>query len=63
MNWRDYIVSNKEILLWKPTIKGTRISVEHIVGLQAQGWGETQIPENRPRLTKESLRAVFDKIH
>ena len=59
MKWEDYIISEKNILLGKPTIKGTRISVEHIVGLLAQGWNEDQILENYPRLTKESLKAVF----
>jgi len=62
MNWKDYIVSDKEILLGKPTIKGTRIAVEHIIGLLAQGWSEVQILENYPRLTKESLQAVFTYI-
>ena len=62
MNWKDYIVSDKEILLGKPTINGTRISVEHIVSLLAQGWSEAQILENYPRLTKESLQAVFTYI-
>jgi uncharacterized protein (DUF433 family) len=59
MNWQDHIVSDKEVLLGKPTIKGTRISVEHIVGLLAQGWTENEVLENFPRLTKESLQAVF----
>ncbi len=40
----------------------TRISVEHIVGLLAQGWSESQILENYPRLTQESLQAVFSYI-
>ena len=62
MNWKDYIISDKEILLGKPTVKGTRISVEHIIGLLAQGWSEAQILENYPRLTKESLQAVFTYI-
>ncbi|MBI1192213.1 MAG: DUF433 domain-containing protein [Bacteroidetes bacterium] len=62
MNWQDYIVSDKEVLLGKPTIKGTRISVEHIVGLLAQGWTENEILENFPRLTKETLQAVFAYI-
>lgn len=61
MNWNDYIVSDKEVLLGKPTIKGTRISVEHI-GLLAQGWSEAQILENYPRLKKESFQAVFTYI-
>ena len=62
MNWQDYIVSDKEVLLGKPTIKGTRISVELVVGLLAQGWTENQILENYPRLTKESLQAIFAYI-
>lgn len=59
MDWRDHIVSDKEVLFGKPTVKGTRISVEHIVGLLAQGWSEQQIIENYPRLTLESLQAIF----
>jgi uncharacterized protein (DUF433 family) len=62
MNWREYIISDKEVLLGKPTIKGTRLSVEHIVGLLAQGWTEDQILENYPRLTKLSLQSVFAYI-
>jgi uncharacterized protein (DUF433 family) len=62
MNWRDHIISDKEVLLGKPTIKGTRLSVEHIVGLLAQGWTEDQILENYPRLTKLSLQSVFAYI-
>jgi uncharacterized protein (DUF433 family) len=62
MNWQEYIVSDKKVLLGKPTIKGTRISVEHIIGLLAQGWTENEILENFPRLKKESLKAVFAYI-
>jgi uncharacterized protein (DUF433 family) len=46
MNWRDHIVSDKDVLLGKPTIKGTRISIEHIVHLLAQGWSENEMPTN-----------------
>ncbi len=63
MNWQEYIVSDKDVLLGKPTIKGTRISVDHIVNLLAQGWTDEQIFENYPRLTKESLRAVFSYLY
>ena len=59
MKWQDYIITDTEILLGKPVIKGTRISVEHIIGLLAQGWDEQQILENYPRLKKESIQAVF----
>jgi uncharacterized protein (DUF433 family) len=62
MEWRDHIASDNNILLGKPTVKGTRISVEHIIGLLAQGWTEQQILENYPRLTHESLQAVFSYL-
>ncbi len=63
MNWQDHIVADKEVLLGKPTIKGTRLSIEHLVGLLAQGWTEQQILDNYPRLTKEDLKAVFAYLH
>jgi uncharacterized protein (DUF433 family) len=59
MDWRKHIVSNEKVLLGKPAIKGTRISVDHIISLLAQGWTEQKILENFPRLTKEDLQAVF----
>jgi uncharacterized protein (DUF433 family) len=63
MNWKEYIVSDPEILLGKPVIKGTRISVDHIVSLLAQGWDEQKILANYPRLSKESFIAVYAFIH
>lgn len=59
MNWQNHIVTDENVLLGKPVIKGTRISVDHLVGLIAQGWTEQQILENYPRLNAESLKAVF----
>jgi uncharacterized protein (DUF433 family) len=62
MNWKAYIETNDQVLVGKPIVKGTRLSVEHIIGLLASGWTEQQILENYPRLTKESLQAVFGYI-
>ncbi len=59
IEWKDYIHSDPEILLGKPVVKGTRLSVEFILGLFAEGWTDQQIIENYPTLSKESLRAVF----
>jgi uncharacterized protein (DUF433 family) len=59
MNWQEFIVSDKAILLGKPTIKGTRISVELILELLASGWSEAQILESYPHLTEQHLKAVF----
>lgn len=59
MNWQEFIVSDKAILLGKPTIKGTRISVELILELLASGWSEAQILESYPHITEKHLKAVF----
>jgi uncharacterized protein (DUF433 family) len=62
VKWQKYIVSDNKVLLGKPVIKGTRISVEHIIGLLAQGWTEEEILENFPRLEKNSIKAVFSYV-
>ena len=38
MKWQDYITSDPKILAGKPVIKGTRLSVEFILNLLAEGW-------------------------
>ncbi|HPO10824.1 MAG TPA: DUF433 domain-containing protein [bacterium] len=59
MDWKDYIVADPEVLGGKPTIKGTRISVEFVVQRLAQGWTENELLENYPRLTAKHLQAIF----
>ena len=59
MNWQEYIVSDKQVLLGKPTIKGTRISGELVLELFSKGWDEKQILDSYPSISSESLRAVF----
>ncbi len=63
MNWQDYITSDPDILSGKPTIKGTRISVEFIIKLLASGWTNQEILENYPRLNQEHIKAVFAFLH
>ena len=59
MNWQDYIISDEQVLLGKPTIKGTRLSVEFLLERLDDGWTERDLLDNYPRLTKEALQAVF----
>lgn len=59
IGWSDYIHTDPEILSGKPVVKGTRLTVEFILGLYANGWTEQQIIKNYPTLSKESLTAVF----
>lgn len=58
MDWKDSIISNENVLLGKPIIKGTRISVEHIVSLFSQGWTDDAILSNYTNLTHQHLQAV-----
>ena len=59
MNWRDHIVSNPEILAGKSVIKGTRISVELILGWLANGWTYEQVLESYPHITRDDIQAAF----
>jgi uncharacterized protein (DUF433 family) len=59
MDWRAYIHSDPNILLGKPVVKGTRLSVEFVLGLFAAGWTEAQVLESYPTLTGDSIRAIF----
>ena len=58
-DWKEFIYSDPNVLIGKPIVKGTRLSVEFILGLFAEGWTEQQVIENYPTLTTESLRAIF----
>jgi uncharacterized protein (DUF433 family) len=57
--WEERIVARPEVLAGKPIVKGTRLSVDFVVGLLAQGWTEAQVLENYPGLTSEDLRACL----
>ena len=59
INWKKYIHSDSRVLVGKPVVKGTRLSVDFLLGLLAQGWSDKQILKNYPKLTAESLQAVF----
>jgi uncharacterized protein (DUF433 family) len=58
-DWRNYIHADPEIMVGKPVVIGTRLTVEFILRLLAAGWSHEQIFENYPNLTEEALRAVF----
>ena len=53
------IVVDQDILAGKPIIGGTRISVEMILGLLADGWTESDILKNYPGLKHENITACL----
>jgi len=61
-NWRDHIVSDPDILFGKPTVKGTRISVELILGWLAEGWTVDLLLEAYPHVTRDDILASFSFV-
>ena len=49
-----------KIMVGKPIIKGTRITVELILRLMAQGMTEKQILDNYTHLKKQDIKAVLE---
>ena len=58
-DWRTRITVDRKILAGKPIIKGTRISVELILDLLANGWTIETILENYPNLKRKDITAVL----
>ncbi|MEQ9425528.1 MAG: DUF433 domain-containing protein [Cyclobacteriaceae bacterium] len=59
MDFTDHIVRNPTIMLGKPTIKGTRITVELILRKFANGFALNEILESYPHLTRDQIFAAL----
>jgi len=59
MDWRERIVVSNDVLVGKPVIKGTRLAVEFVIDLLAQGWTEQDILENYPGVTHNDIAACL----
>ena len=59
MDWKEHIIVDSDILIGKPIIRGTRISVEFILELLANGWQEPDILSNYPSLKLDDIRAAL----
>jgi uncharacterized protein (DUF433 family) len=60
MTGHPRIALDSNVLTGKPVICGTRISVEFIIGLMADGWNETDILANYPGIEHEDIIACLD---
>jgi uncharacterized protein (DUF433 family) len=59
MNWQGRITVDPEVLVGKPVIRGTRISVEFVIDLLARGWTGEQILREYNHLTSEDIQACL----
>ena len=53
------ITLDPDVLVGKPIIRGTRLSVEFIIGLMAEGWTQGDIIEEYPGLTPDDILACL----
>ncbi|NUN98003.1 MAG: DUF433 domain-containing protein [Candidatus Omnitrophica bacterium] len=55
----EHVVVDPSVLMGKPVIRGTRVSVELILEKLAAGETEEQILSEHPRLTADGIRAAL----
>ncbi len=53
------ITIDPNIMVGKPVIKGTRLTVELIVGLLGSGWSYEEVLEGYPHITLEDIHACL----
>jgi uncharacterized protein (DUF433 family) len=59
MTWQERIAVDPSVLVGKAVVRGTRLAVEFIIDLLAEGWSEEDIVANYPGLTREDIRACL----
>lgn len=60
VEWKNYIVSDPEILRGKPRLKGTRVPVGLVLGYLAAGKTAEEIVAEFPDLTLQHVAACLD---
>lgn len=55
----DRIVLDPNVLAGKPVIRGTRLSVEFVIGLMADGWSPADIVASYPGVVQEDISACL----
>ena len=53
------ITLDPKVLAGKPVLRGTRLSVEFVIGLMAEGWSEADVLANYPGITHEDIIACL----
>jgi len=59
MEWRDRITANPNVIGGKPAIRGTRLAVEYMLDLLANGMTISDILQDWPGLAPEDIQACI----
>ena len=60
MNYKTRIIADPNIMLGKPIIKGTRITVELLLKKLSEGFTIEDIVSQYPHITKEDVLAAIE---
>jgi len=55
----ERIVVDPRVMVGKPVVRGTRIAVEYVLTLLAQGYSVEEILRDYPHLTRDDVAAVL----
>jgi uncharacterized protein (DUF433 family) len=58
-DWKDRITVDPNVLVGKPIIRGTRISVDLLMDRLADGWTIEDITASYPRVTRDDVLAAI----
>jgi uncharacterized protein (DUF433 family) len=59
MIWQERIIIDPEVMVGKPIIKGSRLTVEFIIDLLARGWKTEEVLANYPGIKAEDIQACL----
>lgn len=59
MDWKARIVADPAVMLGKPCIRGTRISVEWLLERLSAGWDTPMLIDAYPHLVAEDIQAAL----
>jgi uncharacterized protein (DUF433 family) len=59
MDYKDRIVTDPQIMVGKPVVRGTRIPVEHVLGRLAENPDMVDLFAAYPELTLEDVKACL----
>jgi uncharacterized protein (DUF433 family) len=59
MTDHERITLDPAVLAGKPVVRGTRIAVDFVIGLLAEGWNEADIVAEYPGVSAEDIKACL----
>jgi uncharacterized protein (DUF433 family) len=59
MDWHQRIILDPDVLVGKPVIRGTRISVDLVIDLLARGYSKDQIVQQYDHITADDIQACL----